>query len=419
MPLVEKKTKVYKYKYYVYPILITLPGKEDKPIFIEPVRILNLAIDRNFVDNIMPTITITFTMNKKDYKDLIVNKNKATLTLKIDKIRYFNEEDKNIFRQNWINCNFSIMTDSDLQNNTEFMDEYMKNTDKPDVPNKTNEKQLINITVTCFDKEILKGFKKTVNIVSSSINSASALGYIFNKAKFKSIMMTPPDNKSSKRLIMPESDIQEAIEYIHTNIGIYDTGYRLFADMDNTFYFLSGDPNSKCFKPEEMKNIYFDCQDLSAQPGLVYGMYSDDKETLHIVLGADDINYKSNSAAAKELSPTKIKTIGGDTVGDSKGTDDGFDSGENVLVIDNKRGNDHYVKSLLFKTRSGKLKAFVRLIESDLSELTPNKNYYINYVNNLKLSEKYSGLYKCNRIITEFNRSGDYFKAVSAMELMK
>ena len=168
-----------------------------------------------------------------------------------------------------------------------------------------------------------------------------------------------------------------------------------------------------------MKNIYFDCQDLSAQPGLVYGMYSDDKETLHIVLGADDINYKSNSAAAKELSPTKIKTIGGDTVGDSKGTDDGFDSGENVLVIDNKRGNDHYVKSLLFKTRSGKLKAFVRLIESDLSELTPNKNYYINYVNNLKLSEKYSGLYKCNRIITEFNRSGDYFKAVSAMELMK
>ena len=411
------KVTVYQYKYFIHPILITVPERQE-PIFIENKRIKGILIDRDFDQNIMPIVDVEFVINKKDYLEVIEKMNKCTLRLKIDKVRW-QEGMKQFDREPYIDNVYNFMTDNIQQNNSPVIDKKLEQDLENTENGPSTSPQIFTIKVSCFDNVALKGFKKTVNIVSSSVNPAGAIGFIINQAKFPLSMIAPPDNKGNKRLIMPESNIQEAFEYIHTNIGIYNSGYRIFYDIDKTFYFLAGDPKSNCFRENEVKNIYIDAHNNAHVGGLAYGSYVDEENTLHIRMDSTNITYKSKSAAFKELRPTKIKTIGGDVLGDTKGDVDGFDSGENVLVIDNKRNNDYYIKSLLFKTRTGKLKAYVRILEGDLTQLTPNKMYYINYINNLELNTKYSGLYKINRIITTLERESDLYRAITAIELMK
>lgn len=413
----EKKVTVYQYRYFIHPILINIPDRKE-PIFIENKRIKEIFIDRDFENNIMPYVIIEFAINKKDYEELIEKMNKSTIRLKIEKVRW-KENSKQLYRQPYIDNIYNILTDNKKVNTASIIDKKLDDTLKKNENGPSDSSQVFNIVVSCFDQVALKGFKKTVNIVSSSVNPAGALGYIINQAKFPSSLIAPPDNKGSKRLIMPESNIQEAFEYIHTNIGIYNSGYRIFYDIDKTFYFLSGEPKSNCFRENEIKNIYIDAHNNAPTGGTAYGTYLDEENSLHIRLPSSYIDYKTKSSAYKELMPTKIKTIGGDVLGDTQGEVEGFDTGENVMVIDNKRNNDYYVKSLLFKARSGKLKARIKIMEGDLNELTPNKMYYINYLDDVKLNTKYSGLYKINRILTSLEREGDLYIANTAIELMK
>lgn len=405
--------KVDKYKYSMEPLMITVPGKNE-PIFVENNRIHSVTIDRDFDNNLMPFISIELSINKADHIAIISNLNKTLVSFKMTKVRFNKDKDYN-FKQSFIDRRFNILTDNVSPDNSSDIDDSSK--DKKSNDAKTESDQQINCKFILIDSQVLSRFKKTYNIATDSANAITILGYIFGESGFKSLI-SPLDSTSTKRVLIPESNVQDIVEYVHRNLGIYNTGYRMFNDVDDVLYFLNNENDSKAYVDGDYNNIYFDISTNSSNDGINYGSFVENG-AYKISCGAKDVQYKSSSAVAKELNPTKIRAITGTGVTETSTSVGGFDSGDNVMTIEDKRNNPCYIKSILSKSSQTNLSVTIAIPEIDISYITANKKYNLNYKDDIKMNQSYAGTYKCSRVISRLSREDDYLVSNNIIELKR
>lgn len=408
--------KVDKYRFGIETIDVSIPDS-DEPIKIFSDKIHTFMIDRDYDNNIMPVCKLTASVFKYDYYKILSNIDKCKFMIRLTKSKYSGApEGKNeTFKNSYISLVMCALSDVSTPNPSSGMDR--ANYEMVNQNDNITPDDFIDIQLSLFDVKALKNFKSMLNI-NSTTTPISAVAYILRKSGFNALI-SPPDNNTSRHMIMPEKDMLDSIEYIHRMYGIYNSGYRIFSDLDSVLYFLNNEFDSKAFRKDEIQNVYINVNELTTDSASVYGSY-DDENCYSINVSSKDLEVRNMSTGMKEIAATKIKTINNSGASTTNTCDvEGFDTGDTVTIVEDKNNNPYYLNSKMYKLKESKTIVELSAPEVDISILTPNKKYNLVYKGDIKMNQTIGGHYKISRVITIFERDANMFSVNNALRIKK
>jgi len=412
-PLYNKRKEVKYYMNFDNVRLSLVRYKVDKleliiPTLSSPYEVFkdlisNILIDFNYEEYYHPFFEIDIVITNRIYREMKKNPLKIKANVKIQKGYFKNTllspDDKAVF-SDYINDTYYVFMEDMSPDITESRDIQIEKTGN-DYGAMTQVKLLLYNQDYYFGDGI-------VNTVLTSATLVDALAYVINKAGYKKVLLSPPDNyKTYSEFILTPIPYVQQLERICNEYGMHKTGTLIFFDL-KCLYIIDKSKKCTAYQNNEYKVTY-----LVSTPSKVESMikspgcYRNNEDKYNL------INIDGTSIQCKALTEINEKVYGNSytTIDHKSGTVKTtlFESKNvtKVYVVNSGDDTSSALQNSLFDETRLLTCGFSSV---DLDMLTPNKQFILS-IDDSKLSQ-YNGKYRLVRTVASFNKEGDYFNPV-------
>ena len=386
----RKKDDYLFYKYQIHEIYILFKGETYK---IRPERLNSFTVIHDFEENLYPIIKCDIGIEHSLYKKIMKHKNDLKIKLCIRKFYRKNTQKKKSLAKNHINELFTLILD-DLD------DSLTDKAHKKEYPHGDKDElhaATINLELFLFKKTNIVSNTSHVNTIFKDASVSGAVGYLLGKSGAKNILMPTPDNQNIyPELLIPPMDIVNALYFIDSYYGIYNTGTMFYFSFDRG-YILPFCRPSKALSSGESETVCVILPDIGSKITdniCSLKKYSDSK-TPYVIADPNSFKPTSKSVSQAVLSPESI-----DLVDNATGEVDSA-KGKNRISVISRSENKFYKQIYNAMIDSNKTVITVNLKDCDFSLFTPNKKYKFIFEDTKKTKE-YKGTYFLSSISTTY-----------------
>lgn len=347
-----------------------LYGNEN--IAINNNRILNLVINRDYLNKNMPTIYLTLSVESDLYTDIANHMKDGYFILKISKYDKNNSSNSKI---KYLNTKFNYICDPDrgkIMNNNEL-----------------NKEDYHTISIGLYLQSIVdNNKKKIINGVFKNTNTISIIHY-FTK-HMKMVIENFDNNRNIPLLIIPPLDsITHLLEFLNSVSVFYNTEYIYFMDYDYT-YLISGKATEIDLKDGSYNTINISIIDNDV-PGKDQGITIDSKKKYYsFTVDRRNIDITIDRTIDNKLNVLSGVSSTGFTSTANITSNKINDSGNKTSYIRVHNDNLSYIKQMQKTLESNSIILTVTRVGLDPSVFTPNKIYNIkDNAKNTELNGKY------------------------------
>jgi hypothetical protein len=347
------------------------------------------------------------------YHEIIKHKTKVKYKLRIDKIPLSIKE--NSKKSKVIDDTFVTYMDDNIgfiDKNLNDMKEKKKGKYDPD-----DFKNVVDLYL--FKENDLLASKTTVNSIIQSANMTTALCYLFTKAKFKKVLMTPLDNKKTyKEIPILYTSVLKNILRLDEVYGFYNHGKLMFFDFD-VLYFINKRGNCTAYRKGEYKEVIIRCRKSSDANAKISGGFKDTKKkTYTINTNVDLLNIQSLGMIDDQISGNKIVTISPtDNKMKTTSAKTSIRGKDKEIIMVDQYNNTFTTKEITHRKMENDSIISMTSKNIDISVMTPNKKFTFKF-DEISTQKKIGGTYRLCKFACEFEKTGEGF-AVNSVSLFK
>ena len=399
-------------------------GKKNIKEYDLRERLKSIIITNDYEGNLFPLFRVSCVMEADVYYDMLRYKNNSQIHIRIQKFyRKVAEESTSLVRD-YINDKFNlILEDSDFDTSKATREHRDKYNYKQRSESTYNDLVYVDndIELFLYKKEFNEKFNTLVNAILQDANTFDALLYLFNKANLKNILITRPENPNNyKELIIPPMKIKDAIKWIDTYYGLYNTAMMFYVDIvKGVTYILKYDGQCNAYRHNEPQNT---CIMIPKDKGVNYmipcNLKKEDNDTDYIIVNNETVHIRNESITYNILNESDIISV--DSYSGNINTlksDINVSEQRSAKVIDNNTENPFFGN--IYVSRIGTKDTVVELTLSDfdIDSITPNRRFKLLFEDS-DLANKYNGNYKITSVAHTFVRNGRDFK-INSVAIMK
>ena len=340
--------------------------------------ITSLITNYDYDKNNIPIIYLGVRLETSLYNKMVINSEKATITLTISKAK---KESNYPIYTNYIKDTFTYYMSTNPDYNVTLEKETETN-EQVGVNFREGFLSLIQLNTTDSNKKIMNNIIKNSNMASIIHKYTSHM---------KMIMESLHNDKQFNFLIIPPMEsVSRLLKYLNKQSVFYRSGYRYFVDFDKT-YLLSTEGNPVSGKDGSYSTIILNIIDPMDIGSYQTGIITDHENQAYIL----NIN-ANNTVADIKKSEDKIfnKIMGVDSYGNIKELNLGIPrtegSSDKVRLERVPSDNMDYLDYLKNNIENSVLTFSVTKTEIDSSLITPNKEFL---VRNYPTFSEYNGRY--------------------------
>ncbi len=339
---------------------ITLNFLYDKEnIIINSNRILNIVINRDYINKNMPTIYITLSVQSDMYSTIANHMENGYFLLKILK---YDKNASNNSKSKYFNIKFNYICDPDRN----------KILNK----NELNKEDYHTITVGLYLQSIIdNNKKKIINGVFKNNNTISIIHYYTKHMKM--VIENFDNNRNIPLLIIPPlNSVTHLLEFLNSVSIFYNTQYIYFMDYNYT-YLISGKATEIDLKDGTYNTINISIID-DGVPEKEQGMTIDkNKKYYSFKVDRRRIDINKNKSIDNRLNVLSGVSSTGFSSTTAINANKSNDSGNKSSYIRVHNDNVSYVNQLKKTLESKSVVLTITRAGLDPSVFTPNKIYNI------------------------------------------
>lgn len=371
---------------YVTEIEVLLSDSKEPIVISDMFR--NIQIGNDYDRLMFPFLSLTTTISAESYYLIQQDKDvKFSITIKKYNMSDLEQNNKNIFSY-YIKNKIFIPFDKDLTP-FDLLDNPEDKTGSPDVP-------MVQTTYVLVSEEDFTNNKKLVNSVLSQVDVGSAVLYLANRFTSKPIIFQEPDNeKIYNQIIFPPNNIIRSMMYLDNVYGIYNSGLRLFFDL-NAYYIINKTDNKDVGLLEnDHKDMYINVygdnnikSDSLAYDEMDIAITPDNNKFYSASVHIDDVRFINYEDSKREFIGTNNIIVSQSTKQlncNVYGTDE-----LKTRVFYNRYDNPFKEKELLVEGRKGHF-IVVTLDNVDINAIACNHQFFIQFFN--ERYKQYNGEY--------------------------
>ena len=423
MAIFTEEDRFLKWKYHVEELYLLFPGEE--PIELPSIRLVSCMIIHDYENNIFPLFRIELVLEPSRYYKIIQQKEDVQFKIRIQK--YYREigKSKESLKRDYINDTFDlILNDSDFDTERGFKEEQNQQNYQSIVKDDVNDLYWTDnrLEFFLFKSDTIKASRKIVNTILSNANVTDAVNFIASKADLNNILMAPANNDAIiSELVIPPLTASQAIVFIDSYYGIYETGSMIYMDLDRN-YIMPYDGKCRCWETNEKKETSIVIPKRSSN-------FSSDLCTVERAAPDTQINYivgsnymieiENQSITYDVLAGNDIQSINlyEGQVSTKESNAIAKDQNEEKL-IQNMTENPYFNNIYTQQTSARSVVMFISLADFDVSILKPNSIYHVIF-EDTALTNKYKGYYQLVRASHTFTKDGADFAIGSSIVLKK
>lgn len=353
-----------RYKYSVQLRYIKQKKKISQEIKADHIR--SIIVDRDYMNNNMPVIFMTITLDKKIIDDMIKNYDENTMVLTIYKYLY--RENKLTTKTKYIHAEMMYFLSDDLN--------YRDSIDYSDKENKEREDITKTITIGLMSLETINNNKKTVNTVLRNTSMMNAVHHCTSHMKMI-VERFKYNQNLSELLIKPQSSVASTIKYLNDIKVFYKTPYRFFIDFD-CGYLLSSSGTSVSKKGESINSVLIVIRDPLHPQAMNEGMITNHKtKSYQLDVSAADTQIVQNKVTEKVYTSVSSISEGGKTKSKSLNINKSKYSKDKTEIIRTPNSNPNLIENISAANNQSAYHVALNKIDVDASIFTPNKRYVI------------------------------------------
>ncbi|WP_304576671.1 hypothetical protein [Romboutsia ilealis] len=376
--------------------------------------VTQIMIEKDYEEAYFPIISITLNIRPELYNRVVKEKETVKLRLGIRK-NYYTKENKFIKYEKFLNEVFCF-----------FLDDATPLLDKDSIEDmhkaqgETSPSDFKRVyTFYLFKEKELTSCKTIINDVLHG-NMVDIVAYIIQKIGLNKILMTKPDNTTSvTNFLIPALNVIETFNYLEQKKGIYYKGLLLFFDFDCIYCI---DKNYKCtaWRPNENKQTFINIFKKTSEYNATPGVYIDEKKkTSYIFTNSSSVDIASSSIITNQLDGNDALFI---TPSENKKTTYKHElpnrGGNNVKIYVSEDSNKFFTEAESVRLMESNCVLNVSFIDTDLSALTPNKEFVIKF-EETDVNKEYGGKYRLSKYLAIFKKEGNEFSLLSNCELRR
>lgn len=407
----------YNYKYKIEKMVIS-GGSLDEPYEINPALTNEFKIEKDYESNVLPYFEISVALPNSIMRAMLKGTNnnyKANLTIKCARydssVINTTELDRPKYT-GFISDVFKIFFDDQdpiLDDRRQADYEKYIGLEK----NQMDSQNMSFVRFVLYKESYYVGMKTVTNAVIKGGDITTVLTYILNKAKINKVLLSPPNNTElpSEFILLPITALEQ-IEYLANQFAMHNAGTLIFFDLDRA-YIINKVPQCTAYEINEYTKTYL----ISLNKGnnstsyAKTGSSKNDVEKCNICLiSKETISATDNSEYFKETVGSKFILIDSNT-----GEQSEIGSGDEIAGVLYTKQNSTKTFNMVEQTiKEAKKKVTLYLENTDISFLTPNKEFIIstddpkNYIN---------GSYRIIKCNTLFVKDGSDFSSRTVIEL--
>lgn len=399
-------------KYDIDDIKILFEDGSIETIPRKNITFVNIV--KNFFDMYLPIFTIKCNIDEPLYRKLNNSKPKYRITLKkfFIKTEDVHPNLKLPMRSVIIDDLFVNVNDNDksVSLSEGIRKEITKSKDdtRPDI-----EKDNIDMDLVLFKQSHMEDYRSLNNNIYRNGNLTSVLLALFQLTKQDKCIMSPLDNNKffkDEDVVIPNNySLLGIVNYLQSVYGLYNSGYIIFRDFDR-LYFLSKEINSKAFSKNEYKRVYIKFSDMTTTTGNTYGYIDDFKNKKLTIYNSNQPVINTSGSSLENQLYDEMLLIDTNS-GEKQYKQIKFTKANNkkkIKVLDNKYGNHFMSNSIIYNIELENNVINMDIDECDITLLTPNKEYYIEFDDSVTNGRDLNGCYKLCSLSTIIQKKDDY-----------
>lgn len=330
---------------YEYTFDLKYKNKSDGKITqIDQNNIKSLTIYKEYDKYNMPICTMNLVLDKNLADDIITKMEENTFILTAYKIQADNESAVN---ELYFTEEFSYLTDDDTNKGKSL--DYMKTDDKEE----TKEDVYRYLKIGLISKSLVDS---NLHPNNATIYNSSMQDIVVDLLNIGVPLLVEPFTETetvSQLIIPPKESISKTLDYLNTVRVFYNTGYRFFMDLENT-YLVSKAGKATLRTLDKYETVKFNLAELGSNESLLEGFKDDGESKSYIIdVPTTDIKYGKDNVLNKELNGfTAVidasKTIQQDYMSKSKGFGGILGTYQNIMnTIDNIKKTTAGVRNIV------------------------------------------------------------------------
>lgn len=389
-------------------------------------RLRSIIITNDYEANLFPLFRINCVMEADVYYNMLRYKNNSQIHIRVQKFyRKVGDESTSLLRD-YINGKFNlIIEDSDFDTGKSTREKRDKFNYKQRSESTYNDLVYVDNEVELFlyKKEFNEKMNTLVNAVLQDANSFDGLLYLFNKANLKNILISRPDNPNTyKELIIPPMKVKDAIKWIDTYYGLYNTAMMFYVDViKGITYIIKYNGQCTAYQHNEIQNTCIMIpKDKSNRYMIPCNLkkLNDENDNDYIIVSNESVHIRNESITHNILNESDIIDVDSYS-GDINTLKSSINVSEqrSVKVINNNTENPFFSNIYVSKIDTKELIIELSLHDFDVDTITPNRRFKLLFEDS-DLANKYNGNYKMTSIVHTFTRNGRDFQ-INSVAIMK
>lgn len=392
--------------------------------------IKNLSIENRYLDNFLPKVSIKLVLTKRLYKLLLKHKNTIKFRLKLESYSRMSING-DLIR----NSNNTLIFDNLFQPFFEGLD--TDNREELSTDKTNNNEPSMYMEIYLFDISALDNNKKIFNFIANDCKTKDVLGYLFNQAGMKNVIMAMPQYKNKfSQIICPPLNFKNTIQNVSDTYGIFKNGIRQYYDLD-MYYLLTNDLSSIPVKYNDYENVFINVTQLNNENSIVEGFIKDTNNKCYIMNTINQININNQGSNIKEINGNVLRIYDRTNVESAVKYDektgkfnfkkgytetklkvDGYNGSDKVQYIYNTSENQSNVNNYIHDSESSNIEFSMTMNTIDLNIMKPNRRYIFRF-ENTEFARKYNGEYILNDLIYSISQSTGEIQGVSSFKFIK
>lgn len=379
---------------YNYTFDLTYVGSDGQTFDIPPEKIISVVISEDFVNNNMPLIFLTLSLDKKQIA--LMSQTIETAKIIMSQYKFIVGNDMGTIKELCFRNDFAYFMDTGAN----FVND-LDYTEKGE-----NENQLFRrVNVGLLMLEHVNGTRTQLDGV---FNGTNMVNLIYSFLGNRPVLIEPflDDSVKSNIIVPPSTSVSQLLQKLNNINAFYDTDYRFYQGLDCT-YLLSSSRKAVPKKNEKLSKVIININPVSKTDEQAEGIYIHvDDATQQQICYVLEVPTTSKSICKNTAKTKSVNTIDGvDSSGNIITRSDGI-SPDNVVGVKRRlmripNNNSHKVDISIDKLAYS---TYVEINKNnmDTTVFTMNKEYWITFKDN---SEGRNGSYilgKKNDIYTRF-----------------
>ncbi len=405
----------YRYKLEEFKILI---GGEAK--VIEPFQVVNISIDNDYEENVLPIFKVSITIDPPTYYSII--KNKDTVKFKVRLQKYSKEilSNKISLVTDVINDTFSVfLGDEDAQ-----FDEAGYNQRREAEGLKKGELSMHELNHTLdlflFKDVYVSNIRNNVNIIAQSVNLTTLVSWLLTQGKCNGALMSPLENKKVySPVIIPPLSVIDAIRHLDSEYGFYRKGAIIYFALDRP-YILNYKGGCTAWVRNEWKDTSILVLNKENKDSRIASTIMRQGEKIHYInVMADDIQIANDTITSNVTGGSNAMVI--DAHNDSINNNN---SGATVKgqsqtkMLFNDSNNEFLGTTFAAQQKANSCIINASISEFNLEAISPNKSISFIFEKS-ELTQQYRGLYRIASSLIKFSKDGDDFSMTASCTFKK